>query len=218
MQTQHGQSLQGANDTKFCLTFSLITPLFSSLSMNLRGILTRTEVLHFLNSQVLFQLVKSREYRPPSKPSQPYVTIKTNREKPRWGLTSLASTLLVPGRPSGPPYLHLNWGGLLVVNSFLVTKEFAVGYLGGLFWYMEGLGFRSSVILTLSLISRASTSSLIVSKSPSICQTELLVSLAIRTRTSPGILAIITGINNPPYCSEETPNEANPRTCTLILS
>ena len=73
---------KGANDTKFCLTFSLITPLFSSLSMNLRGILTRTEVLRFLNSQVLFQLVKNREYHPPSKPSQPYVTIKTNREKP----------------------------------------------------------------------------------------------------------------------------------------
>lgn len=128
MQTQHGQSLQGANDTKFCLTFSLITPLFSSLSMNLRGILTRTAVLHFLNSQVLFQLVKSREYRPPSKPSQPYVTIKTNREKPRWGLTSLASTLLVPGRPSCPPYLHSVYMSITFqsekINSFWNQKHY----------------------------------------------------------------------------------------------
>ena len=106
MQTQHVRSLQSANDTKFCVTFSLVTPLFSSLLMNLHDILTRTEVLRFLNSQVLFQLVKNREYRPPSKHAQPYVTIKTIREKPHWGLTSLASTLLDPGRPSGPPYLH----------------------------------------------------------------------------------------------------------------
>ena len=63
MQTQHVRSLQSANDTKFCVTFSLVTPLFSSLLMNLHDILTRTEVLRFLNSQVLFQLVKNREYR-----------------------------------------------------------------------------------------------------------------------------------------------------------
>lgn len=42
---------------------------------------------------------------------------------------------------------------------------------------MVSLGFRSSVILTLSLFTRASTSSLIVSKSPSIRQTEPLVLL-----------------------------------------
>ena len=31
--------------------------------------------------------------------------VKRTRSQNR-GLTSLASTLLVPGRPSGPPYLH----------------------------------------------------------------------------------------------------------------
>ena len=83
IRTQHVRNLQSENDTKCCLTFSLITPLSSNPSMNRHGILTKNEVLRSLNSLVLFQLVKRREYRPLSKNTQPYVTIKTNREKPR---------------------------------------------------------------------------------------------------------------------------------------
>ena len=83
MRTQHVRNLQTENDTKCCLTFSLITPLSSNPSMNRHGILTKKEVLRFLNSLVLFQLVKRREYRPLSKNTQPSVTIKTSREKPR---------------------------------------------------------------------------------------------------------------------------------------
>ena len=82
IRTQHVRNLQSENDTKCCLTFSLITPLSSNPSMNRHGILTKNEVLRFLNSLVLFQLVKRREYRPLSKNTQPYFTIKTNREKP----------------------------------------------------------------------------------------------------------------------------------------
>ena len=69
-------------DTKWCLTSLLVTPWFSNPSTNLRDVSTRTGVLRFSKSQVLFQPGKRREYRPLTRHMQPYVTIKTIREKP----------------------------------------------------------------------------------------------------------------------------------------
>ena len=69
-------------DTKWCLTSLLVTPWFSNPSTNLRDVSTRTGVLRISKSQVLFQPGKRREYRPLTRHMQPYVTIKTIREKP----------------------------------------------------------------------------------------------------------------------------------------
>ena len=69
-------------DTKWCPTSLLVTPWFSNPSTNLRDVSTRTGVLRFSKSQVLFQPGKRREYRPLTRHMQPYVTIKTIREKP----------------------------------------------------------------------------------------------------------------------------------------
>ena len=82
MRTAHVRS---GTDTKWCLTSLLVTPWFSNPSTNLRDVSTRTGVLRFSKSQVLFQPGKRREYRPLIRHMQPYVTIKTIREKPPYG-------------------------------------------------------------------------------------------------------------------------------------
>ena len=146
MQTQHVRSLQSSNDTKFCLTFSLITPLFSSLSMNLHGILTRRFFSSWWRAGNIVLCQSTRSHN---------VTIKTNREKPRWGLTSLASTLLVPGRPSGPPYLHSVYyrfcsDSFLSISLLLVSGYYTISLL---FPINSHLSIRVKILFQSSLLN-----------------------------------------------------------------
>ena len=64
---------------------------------------------------------------------------------------------------------------------------------------------------TCLLVSRASTSFLIVSNNSSIFHTSSVEFRATCSRISLGSLDIIIGINKLPYCSGDTPNEASPR-------
>ena len=107
MQTQHVRSLQSANDMKFCV-FANDAFVFKSFNES-------PWHLNQKRSSLFFKLAGSlptgeEPVISSSKQAQPYMTIKTIMEKPCRGLTSLASTLLVPGRLSGPPYLHSVYG------------------------------------------------------------------------------------------------------------
>ena len=104
-------------------------------------------------------------------------------------------------------FLALNTPGIFFPPFCLANNVLAVG-IGG--FPVEGL--RSfSLVFTCSLVSRASTSFLIVSYNSSIFHTSSVEFRATCSRISLGSLDIIIGINKLPYCSGDTPNEASPR-------
>ena len=104
-------------------------------------------------------------------------------------------------------FLAINTSG----NTFpavLLGKQRACVGIGG--FPVEGL--RSlSLVFTCSLVSRASTSFLIVSNHSLIFHTSSVEFRATCSQISLGSLDIIIGINKLPYCSGDTPNEASPR-------
>ncbi len=108
--------------------------------------------------------------------------------------------------PPGEPWLDRN------VEDVDVPEVLYGVWFGSVGFRVKSLAFISS------LASLASNSFLIIYNSSSIFQTSSLDLRAISIRISLGNFDIMPGIRRLPYSFDETPSDAKPLVCTLILS